>query len=299
MDVGVAVRRQHLAVGGQRVVELDMGGAAVAAERPVAALAVREHDHEVAEPLEPAFDALSGRQDDGRRHGRRFGVLAAAPDPGVLQFLRLGNPGGDAREVAGRRVAGGALLDEVGPAGGGVAHENVELGLFAEGRPPLAGRGAQDVVHVGHHRLEVVVGQRLRGHVRPARPRLAVADHRPHQFAGLVPQHELRPQQVGSAEVAAPQVPPVARPAVDAVEGLPPRHRLGVAGRTLQGRIEPLAAVVLLPGRRRRARPREQREHAGRDSGPHPPHHRRLRPHFDRPASASRTRSTVRMLVIA
>ena len=91
-------------------------------------------------------------------------------------------------------------------------------------------------------RADVLFGQRHGRHPAAVRRRAAVLDDRPHQLALEVAQDELRPQQVGPAEIAAAQVDAVAGAAVDAVNRLAAGDQLGIAGRALQRRVEPLAA---------------------------------------------------------
>ena len=161
-------------------------------------------------------------------------------------------------------MARGAPGGEVGLPGRHSAHENIALDLITQRRPTLAGRGAKHVVDILDNRSNVSVGQRLRRHAGPAGARLAIANHRAHQVTLLVSRHELGAQQVWPAEIAAAEVEAVAGATVDAVQRLTAGDQLGIAGWTLEGRIQPLATVLTRLTNRRGVRP-DLDSHAGQD----------------------------------
>ena len=100
-------------------------------------------------------------------------------------------------------------------------------------------------MHVLDNRMQIVFRKILRRHSRIADAGLTIADHRPHQVSAVIPQNELRTQQVWTAEIAATEIHPVARATADAVDGTSTRDDLRVPRLTLQGRIGPLGPLLL------------------------------------------------------
>ena len=237
------------------------------------------------------------RNRDRTGHGPAGAATAAAAatgDPGVLQLQRARDPLADAFQVADRRVAGGALRGEVGLACLGVADDDVELDFFTGRRAALAAHRERDAVDVLGDGLDVFFAQRQRRHRRHARILPAVLDDGHDQLAVLIVEHQLRAQQVGSADVAAAKVGAMAGAAVDLVEGLAARDRGGIGERALLRRERRTSAASPLAGwltaaRRRTGRRRCLRRASGRSRGRRPVAH--LYALSTRPATRAPSRS--------
>jgi len=165
-----------------------------------------------------------------------------------------------------------------------VAHQHVEFHLGARRRRALPPRRGEHAAHVGAHGLRVLVGQADGRHrLRPGRGQPVLDDWRD-ELACHVVQHDLRSQQVRSAEVTAPQVGTVAGPAAHLVDaaaalddrrvaerpllrrergvGIPARSALAAALRMQHGaepRIEADVGTALAPDRKRRHHPHDGR----------------------------------------
>ena len=169
-------------------------------------------------------------------------------------------------------MAGGALRSEVRLACLCVADDDVQLDFFTGRRAALAAHRESNAVDELGDRLDVFLAQRQRRHRRHARILPTVLDDRHNQLAVLIVEHQLRAQQVGSADVAAAKVAAMARPAVDLVEGLAARDRRGIGERALLRRERRTSAASPLAGgltaaRRRTGRRRCLRRSSGRSRG--------------------------------
>ena len=202
-----------------------------------------------------SFDLFSGRQ--GNRRGDRLAAAAPAASghphhPGGLQRPRVGDARREPLEIAGRRVATRAVGGEILLPGSRVADQRVGQRSLARRRRALRTTGGLDAVEILRDRLDVLVRHRNGRHAAFGASAL---DDRQDQFAGLIVEHELRSQKVGTAELAAPRVNAVAGAADGGIQRFTALDQRRISGRPLLRRKRGDAAHARVPARVRQPAP--------------------------------------------